>query len=236
MLNIGNTIKDSIKEGIKNSFENGLGVPIKKLVKKMLSPVKKVAGGIFKGGTKVFGKVISTPFKTIGHIGEGLRRKQIKNGTAAYMTARERVDYRDTHDTFGATGRDRYSKFDQNLAVMSQADPKKLEKINKQIKFIQSSKNDLENERRNKLKALANHKFVSSLGYDKAVQLQKAIDSQDMNRVSSLVASMGSDIDPELANQYLNEVNKYGKFAKDMKDKTGINDEMLARLRKMDVK
>ena len=236
MLNIGNTIKDSIKEGIKNSFENGLGVPIKKLVKKMLSPVKKVAGGIFKGGTKVFGKVISAPFKTIGHIGEGLRRKQIKNGTAAYMTARERVDYRDTHDTFGATGRDRYSKFDQNLAVMSQADPKKLEKINKQIKFIQSSKNDLENERRNKLKALANHKFVSSLGYDKAVQLQKAIDSQDMNRVSSLVASMGSDIDPELANQYLNEVNKYGKFAKDMKDKTGINDEMIATLRKMGVK
>ena len=236
MLNIGNTIKDSIKEGIKNSFENGLGVPIKKLVEKMLSPVKKVAGGIFKGGTKVFGKVISAPFKTIGHIGEGLRRKQIKNGTAAYMTARERVDYRDTHDTFGATGRDRYSKFDQNLAVMSQADPKKLEKINKQIKFIQSSKNDLENERRKKLKALANHKFVSSLGYDKAVQLQKAIDSQDMNRVSSLVASMGSDIDPELANQYLNEVNKYGKFAKDMKDKTGINDEMIATLRKMGVK
>lgn len=73
-----------IERFLKEKIFNPIGNFIKKRLSKLLNPIKNI---------------ISAPFKAIGNIGDRLRTRQIKNGQADYMTAAERIAYRQSKGT-----------------------------------------------------------------------------------------------------------------------------------------
>lgn len=149
--NMFHSIGNGITGFINKWFESRLGVPIQDFVHdKIIDPIGRIAKGIITAPLKLAGKAISLPFRTLGAIGNNIRANQIKGGTAADMTAQERLDWRDSHKIrskkiFGigmGPGMDGYRSLDENLNDMSQEDLIKLSHTVKQLDYAKRHKGD----------------------------------------------------------------------------------------------
>ena len=113
-VEIKNKGKDIIRwtiRSIADVFGKTVGSPIfKTLYEKLLKPIGKLVPGI----TKLAGGIISAPFKAIGAIGTGLRKKQIRTGRANDMTAKDRLQYRRNNRMEA----DEFTDFDTTIANM----------------------------------------------------------------------------------------------------------------------
>lgn len=122
-------IGESIKSHLDNFFNEHLGAPIDKFIRdKVFSPITnmiKKATNIILAPLKV---AVSAPFKLVGGIGNRLRDKQVRRGQADYMSADQRLAYRERrgqrHKIPGITdigdlGRGkRFEQYDQALSNM----------------------------------------------------------------------------------------------------------------------
>lgn len=89
-------IFEGIHQGINKLFEDHLGATFDKLLEKYV--FQKISGFIKKitGLALAPAKfLISAPFKLVGAVGDSLRNRQIKRGQADYMTADQRLAFRE---------------------------------------------------------------------------------------------------------------------------------------------
>ena len=103
------------------------------LKEKLFEPAGKMLNGLFGALTKPIKTLISAPFKVVGAVGNSLRQRQIMQGRASYMSAEERLQWREDNPTRGilaalqvpgAAGLgmptiDRFGQDDQTIAKMS---------------------------------------------------------------------------------------------------------------------
>ena len=89
-------IFESIHQGLNKLFEDHLGATFDKLLEKWI--FKPVTGFIKKVTGMALAPikfVVSAPFKLIGAVGNSLRNRQIRRGQADYMTADQRLAFRE---------------------------------------------------------------------------------------------------------------------------------------------
>lgn len=92
------SIASDIGKVVDRVFEKTVGVPMSKMIEGLQKKITGFLGGAFNLILKPVKAVVSAPFKAIGALGNAARKSQIRNGTADYMTAEERNEYRRTHD------------------------------------------------------------------------------------------------------------------------------------------
>ena len=96
--NLAKSALTFVPKMINAVFENALGIPLGDFLRdKVLGPAAKVAKGILTFPVTLLKGAISLPAKAIGAIGNRVRESQIRRGTADYMSAEERLAYRDQH-------------------------------------------------------------------------------------------------------------------------------------------
>jgi hypothetical protein len=111
-----------LSNGISNVFRKHLVVPLRdKLFDFARGPLGRLLTKVGSG----IGGVISAPFRAIGDYGNRLRRRQVRQGRADYMTAAQRLAYRREN----GLGNDEYVEFDTNLMGMEGAVLRVLEKV-----------------------------------------------------------------------------------------------------------
>lgn len=116
-MNVANSIKKKFLDTINKMIVKSIFVPIyQRLEDNILKPVKGIVSKIF-GGTIGFAKrVIGAPVNAIRWTGNKLKDRQIKNNTAFYTTAGERLNYSALR---GLDYGDNNIKFDQSVNDMS---------------------------------------------------------------------------------------------------------------------
>jgi len=164
--------------------ESSLGVPFTKLIAQIGTPigkaVTKIAGGIIKG-------TIGIPAGLIGKAGNGLRKHQIKVGTADYMSASERLDFRRKH--MMGVG-DKFSEFDQLLEQGGQGDINNLNKIRDSFSGIKSDHKKNKSDQTMKLEEMGG--LVSKdLGYFTSKRIQKLIKDGKTKEALNIINSTG---------------------------------------------
>ena len=117
------SITGHIKNAVDNFFEKRLGAPVSKWIKqKLFGGLGKLGKKLFGGVGKFAGGIISAPFRAIGGIGDGLRSKQVNTGNADYMSAEQRLVFRDSK-RFNRKGKFRLNedqvKMDQYMKGLS---------------------------------------------------------------------------------------------------------------------
>lgn len=92
--NMGRSLNRTFKSVMSSVFEKAVATPLyKSLEDKIINPLKSQIQRVFGIATGVVKRVVTTPFKVVGGLGNRLRDKQIRGGNAAYMTAKERLAY-----------------------------------------------------------------------------------------------------------------------------------------------
>ena len=119
-------IGEFIGDKINDSFEKLIGLPLHDFMQeKIFRPVTKLVFGILKAPIAVGKAVVAAPFRALGFIGNNMRAKQIRKGTAYNMSASERLAWRDQHKVrFNPFNRFRDKSREQDLALsnMSEAE------------------------------------------------------------------------------------------------------------------
>ena len=116
--------------GISKVFKEHLVVPFRD---KLNDFVQGPFGKLLMKAASGVGSIVSVPFRAIGAYGNRLRRRQVRQGRADYMSAKERLAYRRAN----GLGSDAYTAFDTNLAGM-EAD--ELETLKKSIVNVRRNK------------------------------------------------------------------------------------------------
>lgn len=116
------------------------GLFAKLIRQKMIDPLVSFTKGTINLFAKPIGKVISAPARAIGAVGDTLRRRQIRRGNATYMTAAERVAYREdgnlTNGFLGDMHNDRFAEADKIIANMS---VEELQQASQAMAFIRNA-------------------------------------------------------------------------------------------------
>ena len=132
-----------IPKTLNKLFESTFGRPLEDMLRdRVISPLAKIGGGAARIGGSIGKKVISAPFKTVGAVGRSLQSKHIRSGNANYISAAERLAFRNDNrgrgvlsnipimgnSVFGSLGfnptgyRDNYKAIDQTLNSMDNPD------------------------------------------------------------------------------------------------------------------
>ena len=131
---IGTRIGDTLDD----LFEQAFGTPLRKLIKETLGKIFTPFKMLGKFLLKLAGGVVTLPFGAVGKYGDHLRKKHIREGNADYMTAEERIKFREKNNVNGIAGwfgdnEDSHRQLDDVLAGMSQED---LEKTRDKLKAM----------------------------------------------------------------------------------------------------
>ena len=142
----------SLHDGINNFFERSLGATFDQLVKdKLLNPiggfVKKVTG-LALSPIKM---MVAAPFKMIGGVGNFFRNRQIKRGNADYMSADERLAFREQRGVLGRAINNleapwnigKNKKWKQVDSALSDMDRNTADTLSSQIKFALDKENTM---------------------------------------------------------------------------------------------
>lgn len=131
---------NTVTDVVGKVFKEYVGIPMHRYITQyFVEPAKKIFAPLFwvaKQPFKLLGGMFGDTFNTIGTFG---RKAQIRSGNADYMSARERLEFRDKkgmikRDQFNNVIPDFYAQYDENLANM---DTKQLDTTIEQFKFIQ---------------------------------------------------------------------------------------------------
>ena len=199
-------------EGIKNTldsiFENTFGISLTKMMKDYIfNPLKKTVGGIFKLLLNPAKFVLSAPSKLLGAWGNSMRMSQIYRGQADYMTAQERIDFREKHKMRGVGaafrrgmffgGPTEYRSDDDAIAQMSD---ETLTDLAEGLRRFGSAGENLKSERRNiinefgkqmdPVRALKGRKImkklIEDLDYDSAIEYIQKQNISDTDKASMI--------------------------------------------------
>ena len=208
---IGEWFKNSaFGKGVEGFIQDHL-VTFTDGMKKIFNPV---VGGI--------AKVITSPMKLLGWAGDKIRTKQIKDGRADYMTAKERIKFmRDK-----GKGAD-ISELDYTLSSIGAEGGMSVDKadnVAKSINAIFDTKDDLAKSRKDqekKINSILNNYRTEDgkmLSKEAKEEMRKALSSGDMDGVRKVLSNNalhGSDrgLSQEQINAFLNKSDdKNGKF------------------------
>lgn len=190
---------ENLFTGISDKFNNWLNGTLG-------MPLVTAAGKVAKAFTTGAGKIAnvlfapvkftaSLPFRFMGNLGRHYQKKQIKSGTANYMDAAERMEFRRTHK-MGKN--DRFSRFDSVLQNMNKTD---LTNMNSIISNI--GKNDsLEKEAHNVSRDVANT-LTNEMGY---IYTRSGMQSFNNGDASELLANIQNS---DLSDERKSELYKY---------------------------
>ena len=123
---------DMIGNHVNGMFTNVLGKPLEIMLRdRVIDPISGFVKATVGKAIKPAGWLLSRPSAAIGAVGNRLRTKQVRRGQASYMTAAERLKWREEQ----GLGSDEFSTQDQYLAG---ADSESLDQIINQIKAAQA--------------------------------------------------------------------------------------------------
>lgn len=123
---------DTVGNYLNGMFSKVLGKPLEIMLRdRVIDPISGFVKATVGRAIKPAGWLLSRPSAAIGAIGNRLRTKQVKRGQASYMTAAQRLQWREEQ----GLGSDEFSAQDQYLAG---ADSESLDSIINQIKAAQA--------------------------------------------------------------------------------------------------
>ena len=215
---------------LKKAFEDMILLPIQKAVKDLLlKPFGKIAKGLLAIPTFLVGGA----FKAVTGLGGLLKRKQIRKGQASYMTAQERLDYREEK---GMGNEDRTFKFDEMVSNMSEDEVKQ---FRESVKGVQDPTKDL---RKKSQKALNNitgalsaddklttreiYKITKKIKDGKTDKAMADIDEYGKKR------GMSNKEIESLKEKVLNNANEYNSLKEKKKDVSSYTKEKLKEIEK----
>lgn len=203
------SITDHIKSASDKFFEKHLGAPLDKWIKqKLFGGLAKIGKKLFGGAGKLVGGIISAPFRAIGGIGDNLRSKQVNNGNADYMSAEQRLMFRESKK-FNRKGKLRKNedtvKMDQYMKDMSSDQASqladKLKGFSKADKEIDTDTDDAYNNfndkvrHNNKISVKDTNKIAKTI--KDIVKKGKGTPKQIAGEVARVVAQIPNITEPE---------------------------------------
>ena len=217
---------------LKKMFMSSIGLPMSKWVEdKLLKPGAKLVGGLFKGLMMPVKAVISAPFKAIGVLGTAARRRQLKKGNATYMTAEERASYRLDHNTFNATGGDKYASTDAMLASLSAGgELDTLKGLQSHLKNITSTHKDLEKKQRDIMSDMGND-VIKKLSYNESAKIMTALKNKGPKTAEALIVK-SKKLTPEDQRRLIEKARNYSNFSGTKESKDKLLDKALKELHK----
>ena len=209
---IAKSIGDHTKRVLEKIFTNTIGVPMSKLFKQMSKPLLNVFNKLTFIPRKLIKTAISSPFKAVESLGTSLKKRQIKKGNATYMTAQERLDYRNKNKLSFATG-DNFRAFDEALVSISQNNPEALKEMQSGIKNIQKDYKKTKDARQQEVTNLG--KTVSgSMGYFTSKKIMKKIIAGDYEGAKKMILN-DKNLSDNQRQKLLSQVeSKLGDFTK----------------------
>ena len=189
-------------------------------------------GGKAFGAAKDAGSIakwaIERPSAIIGGVGDRLRKHQIKNGNADYMTAEERLKFMGDEDYD-------MRSFDESINGTTNEG---IEEIRKKFGEIDEGKNFLEKEHNTQLKKMGNHVAKGIKDTGRAKQIIDAVRNGNMKRAVKLVeSSKMSERDKSKMIEFINEEGEKLRGIAMRKDNFKADrGEMFKQLEKMGMK
>ena len=197
-----------ITNTIGNLFKNHVVVPLeKKLQKFILEPLGKAFNLLFNPIKKMVGTVISSPFKLIGKAGDALRRRQIKSGNADYMSAEERVAYRESKGwrmKFGDPRDDIYHKLDKSMVGK---DSEALSAAESALSGIASAHRNTDELRQDAFKNISKALRPNAVNYDISRTVKKMVENGNYEGAIDFVNRSNIE-DPKVKNKLLDTIKK----------------------------
>lgn len=231
-LIIKNTFK-SVGNTLDKIFETTFGVPLSKYVNEILSKTRKIFGGLFKFGAKVGGGLLSLPFKGVGAYGDHLRKKHIKDGNADYMSADERLGFRDNHNMLGIFRQDKFKNADETISSLSEEDMVSMkENMSNIINYDKNIKKD-----RSKLLKETGSEVSKKLSAKQSTKLMKNLDKGKYDKARSIIKNninkgKISSEDGEKLNLYLEDkIKSHASIDSKMNNKDSEKNELYSKLR-----
>lgn len=224
-LLVGGVFK-GIGNTLNKLFEKSFGVPFTKLVeetfqkftKKVLSPVANIAKNIFKW-------TIGAPFSLIGAYGKSRRKAHIRSGKADYMTAEERMKFRQENNIYrmGIFGKDKFNKIDQ--AIVGMDDESVLESV-EQLKRVKNIDSDNLKNRKARMRELADI-ITPYYNYKESKNMTKAVRTGDLKSVAEYI-NQNPNLSEKVKKQLISSLEKKNKEIDQIenKDKKSIYEEL----------
>lgn len=117
ILSVGERIKDHLND----MFEKKIGIPLSDFIQeRVFKPLSSGIMKLLKFPYTIAKMAIGAPAHLLGFSGDNLRSHQINAGTADYMTAAERIQWRKDHDIRNGLGFDTHRQEDEALVNMSE--------------------------------------------------------------------------------------------------------------------
>lgn len=200
----------------------------------LIEPGSKILKKLFSAVMAPAKLALTAPFKAVGYIGDRLRNRQINKGNANYMTAQERLEYRDTHPnrkTVGIFGKkDKYEEADELLAnmdleqlqdlqeniEMSQLGDKTIRKKTRDLKgdIVTAVDEFFDNSSRDRLGI----PLISKTQRNRLVKLiQSGNSAKAMTLLNSLKGRDGQKVDRSEAEKLIGQFQEQGKSIRNLK-------------------
>ena len=208
-------------DSIANTFDNGVNYVIGNFLKSkifdpMMNDIVKVGSALFAPAKSI----ISSPFRAIGAVGDHFRKRHIAGGNATYMSAQERLDYRQDqrqkkqNSFFGRIGTGintlfnrqsnpisrllnsgnsiRGDKFEQFDDFLVKAKDEELGQMRDQLKLLTNSEDYYKEE---SAKALEEQRSIlhNNLNYDDAEEITIALQNRDYNKAKHIIDNIDMD-------------------------------------------
>lgn len=234
-------ILEEIKYGIKNIFigipkaidklfNNALGIPLSSFInEKFIAPASKLLGGTFKALINPAKFLISAPSKMIGGIGNMYKMKQIRQGRANYMSAKERIKFRNEHmgrgllaklHVPGAAGLlggpmfDSYAGTDEAIADMEDEEinaiRELLETATNSDKYYEKQVIKERNRVGSKVDSIFNDSYKGLIDNNARTRILRAINAGKIDTAEKLIANLttrkGNKLTKEQQQKFLNEL------------------------------
>lgn len=207
---------DKVGNILNNLFEKSFGVTLNKMIEdKLIKPLSKFVGAVFNPVKWLGKKIISAPSALIGAYGNSRRKAHIRSGNADYMTAQERLQFRQDHNiyTMGLFGNDYYYERDKALAGMGQED---LLSTIAQLRNIQSAGSDNMKARKQSANDMAKD-IMPHFGYTESKNIMRALRDGDLDSVIDYINK-----NPKFSQETKQSLRKslYTKFSKYQENET----------------
>lgn len=229
------TIFSSAGRAIGWIFDKTMASPLGIFFKEhIIEPGSKIVKKLFNAVMAPAKLALTAPFKAVGYIGDRLRNRQINKGNANYMTAQERIEYRDTHPnrkTVGIFGKkDKYEEADELLAnmdleqlqdlqeniEMSQLGDKTIRKKTRDLKsdIVTAVDEFFDNSSRDRLGI----PLISKTQRNRLVKLiQSGNSAKAMTLLNSLKGRDGQKVDRSEAEKLIGQFQEQGKSIRNLK-------------------
>ena len=249
---VGGGILGFLKDKIDNSFDKGLSTVFAKWLKdNVIGKAARRAGRIGKVMISPAKNLISAPFRLVGKVGDTLRGRHVAHGDADYMTAEERLSFRNerrekrSNTLFGtiknklgrnAIRSDKFEQFDEFLAGSS-ADQLKdireqLEATSDPTKYYKKQAADAERELNNSIFAVGN-----GITHNEGKEIANAIKSGNYNKAREIIGKapgLNEFTRGRLINNIFSAGAKYHAVGQAREAAKGVSNNVLDTISKID--